>query len=163
MEPAKRTRKDATPPPPAPKGDDNPSSYKSLQSRVKELEAENEHLKSKLDQLTAALADERTGEDEGISASRMRKVMNQRPEADAGPLEERIREWLTRDVKGFDAAMEEKEERTAGHAAMAERNKALESRITSLMESTTSAGPDGGAAAARELIERCLADALTVK
>lgn len=142
-----KKRRNPNDPPPPPPGDGNPLTREYWRKRAAEIPI----LKVRIADLEAALV-ERVGDDaEGITASRMKKVLNQRPEADSGPLEERIREWLSKDVKGFEAAIEEKEEKASGHAELRAENADLKDELETLRPKRS--GPDKGAAKTRELLD----------
>lgn len=139
-------------PPPSPPGDGSPLSREYWRRRAAEIPI----LKVRIADLEAALAERVSDDAEGITASRMKKVLNQRPEADSGPLEERIREWLSKDVKGFEASIEEKERKVRGDAERDAELVMLRAKVKD--EKVTSLGPDEGTAAAFGVIDKLLAD-----
>ena len=69
----------------------------SLRERVAELEQRERDRE-------AAAAEAEAG---GVTASRMWKVMGQDPVMDVGPTERRLRDWLVKDVKGFESRARE--------------------------------------------------------
>lgn len=139
--PKKRDRrKDALPPPPAPEGDDNPSSYKNLMDRYIQAKVRAEDAEA----LLATLRSEPADPDAETSPRVMRKVLGQSARADAGHAEKVLRSWLDRDPKGFIAAIEEKERVLAGDAEKDVEMARLRSRNAELEKLASSSGPDQG-------------------
>ena len=79
-----------------------------LRARVAELEQRER------DRETAAL-DAETG---GVTAARMWKVMGQDPVMDLGATERRLRDWLVKDVKGFESRARELQAEEEGVAEL---------------------------------------------
>ncbi len=100
-------------------------------------------------------------ETEPVTAVMMRRVFNQLAESDRGPGEQRLREWLVKDVKGYLSACEEKEEREAGVAELRARLAAAEAELFEVRAAAVEvkpAGVDEGTARARALlVKRILA------
>lgn len=121
----------------------------TLPARVAELEAREQARES-------ASADPAGGV---VTAARMRKVLGQDPVMDCGPTEQRLREWLTKDVARYESRtreLEAEEKDIAGIRAhnvrLEEENAALKERLARHEEEHT----DEGAARARALIDRIL-------
>lgn len=141
---------------PLAKGAANPQSRAARESRVRriaELEEEVRGLRREL---------ERRAEVDGgggkVTAERMGKVMGQRREGDAGPLEGALREWLERDPRGYIQEMERKERAAAGVAALVAERDRLAGEVAAYRSADGGeAGPGGAAALA--LIERLLGEA----
>lgn len=150
-----KKRRNPNDPPPSPPGDESPLSREYWRKRAAEIPI----LKVRIADLEAALA-ERVGDDaEGITASRMKKVLNQRPEMDSGPLEERIREWLSKDVKGFEAAIEEKERKVRGDAERDAELVALRAKVAAFEKAkSASSGSDAGSEKVLVLLGSWLGD-----
>ena len=107
--------------------------------------------------------------DDGVwSAAKMRKVMGQAARSDDGPTENRMRELLRKDVKGFEARIRELESEETGIsklkgelAAARARSAELEGELAELRAervAETATGRDMGAERARALIDRILAE-----
>ena len=105
-------------------GAGNPASMPNRLIRKAALEAAQREVEEL--RLRLAAMEEAQGERDAdwgvVTASRMRKVMGQREEADCGPTEKRLREWLVKDVKGFMAAADAREKEERGDA---ERDREL--------------------------------------
>ena len=98
-----------------------------------------------------------------ITAGRMRKVLGQDPSQDTGPTEQRLREWLSKDPKGYIGVADEKHRVERGDAELKVANDRLREENKHLKE-IASPEPDekdeedGGSERARatlkELFER---------
>jgi hypothetical protein len=135
-------------------GAENPASMPSRLARkalLDEKDARIRELEARIEAMATASPDP----DADTSPRVMRKVLGQNPNADLGPAEGVLREWLAKDPKGFIAAIEEKERVAAGDAGLREENARLSAELSSLRGSSSS-GPDLGAAKAREIVEGLL-------
>jgi len=140
-------------PPPAPRGEDNPSSYKSLQLKIKALEEERSAL-------LARLGMDRDAEDGVITAERMRRILGQHAESDYGPTEKVLREMLSSNPASYLKRVEELERAERGDAEMEAEMIRLRARVEELerRHEPKASGPDEGTAAALLVIQRCLTE-----
>ena len=106
-----------------------------------------------------------TLDDGVITAEKMRKVLGQGKNIDRGPTEARLREWLDKDVKGYQGKIEDLEagelKESKGAAAMAvllEQNAELRAENERLKAERASGGRDAGSARAMALIDAILAE-----
>lgn len=104
--------------------------------------------------------------DDGVvTVFRMRKVLGQPSDLDAGPTEKRLRDMLVKGVAPYLAKIEELEakegkesRREAELARLRAENAELKAELSGLKMADEGAGEDPGAARARGLIERILAE-----
>ena len=89
----------------------------SLRERVAELEQRERDRE--------AAAAEVDGEGGQVTAPRMRKVLGQDPVLDVGPTEQRLREWLVKDVSKFEQRVREMEAEENGVAEVKAENGRL--------------------------------------
>lgn len=123
----------------------------SLRERVAELEARERARESAEVDSAGGVA----------TAARMRKVLGQDPVMDCGPTEQRLREWLTKDVAKYEAHARALEAEENGIAAIKADNVRLEQENAELRKQLAPKDPakrDEGSARARSLIERILAE-----
>jgi cell division protein FtsB len=142
-------------------GPANPASRSSRMIRKAELDQlreERDALQTRLDAIETAKGD-LDAQGGILNAARMRKVIGQRPEADCGPLERTLREWLQKSPKDFIGAMEERERGERGVAAMEAENARLRDEVKALNEKyAPPTGRDEGSERARAVLDRLLAD-----
>lgn len=100
-----------------------------------------------------------------ITAEKMRKVLGQGKNSDSGPTESRLREWLDKDVKGYQGKIEELEagerresKASSAMAVLLEQNAELRVENERLKAERASGGRDAGSARAMALIDAILAE-----
>lgn len=86
----------------------------------------------------------------GVTGERMQKVLGQDQSVDKGPTEDRLREWLDKDVKGYTAEMKKM---LAGERTMEALQAEVDKLKAELAASRPGGGPDRGSAKSRELLE----------
>jgi hypothetical protein len=124
--------------------------WESLRVRVAELEARERARES-------AAVDSAGGV---VTAARMRKVLGQDPVLDCGPTEQRLREWLSKDVAKYETHVRELEAKEGDSAALKAENVRLEQEIAELRKQSApeDAEDDQGSARATALIDRIFDD-----
>lgn len=126
---------------------------------LEDLRAENDALRqSEADRLR--MESERDQDGGSVTSERMRRVLAQMPEADCGPTDSRLREWLSKDVKGYLAAANDKERVEKGDAELKARIATLEAENTKLVAAQAQAVVEEKSEVARDLILRCLSEAV---
>lgn len=145
-----------------PTGDANPNSKASRLIRnaeFEELRADRDRLQRELN----AIRDAETDKDEQggtLNATRMRKILGQRPELDRGPLEKTLRDWLLKTPKDFISTLEDRERTERGDADVRAENARLKDEVQKLTAKYAPPEKDEGTENALALIERCLKDAI---
>lgn len=134
----------------------NPEEITRLRIRVKELEGQVAGFEEK-ERLAALEIDDAEGG--VVTSARMWKVFGQHPSKDVGPTEARLRVWLERDTKGFEArarALEENEQAVAkvraDNAALKERVAELERKLAERQDEEGDAGAERADAQLEKLL-----------
>lgn len=99
--------------------------------------------------------------DDGVvDAAKMRKVWGQGRLVDRGPTERRLREWLTKDPKGYNAEITRLEGEDGEKVALREENAALKAEVERLGRQggteNLPPGPDLGTERVRQEIVQLL-------
>jgi hypothetical protein len=95
----------------------NPSGEPKAVDR-EELESFREHVAELAQRERVREAAALEAESGGVTSSRMWKVMGQDPVMDVGPTERRLRDWLVKDVKGFESRARELQAEEEGVAEL---------------------------------------------